>query len=535
MGRLEFRSVEPGSSREDLLPLLDLVGDARVVGLGDCTHGSREIHRMRHRIVELLAEELGFSAVVLEANLAETTRVNEYTLEGRGIPAELLPRYLPRDVCTEEMADLLQWMWTFNTSGRGRVLLAGCDMQRIETAAEVVIEQVRLLDPEFADSVAWRYERLLDADRMRWLCGMGVQTWFPTEEACGRRLRFSGYLKTEDVSDHACLWGWAGGSAGTLAHDALEGRRPRGTTGWREYDVHLDVPKSAEHVSLGCYLAGNGTAWFDGLSLEIDGKPWRNPEQIDFDLSTEELRGFWVDPRNHVTLDPAVSRTGRKSLRIEPEGLAPACETSAVQAQAMAAQVLCELEDRFPSDLAVRAFRCARAIVQAMELRTGGGDAARARTMAENIVWLLNRKPDNRIIFWSNNDHVRRGGGEIGAFLARSLGEDYLPVGFSTGSGTCLALSPRWREGHLVQPLSSPPRGSFERHLMADDSPLAILDLRNISPEDPENGWLTERRPFRNVGATSAPQQFFEERIQADFDLLVWIEETTAARSLPRT
>ena len=70
----EIRTVDPGESNEDLRPFLDLVGDARVVGLGECTHGSSEIHRLKHRLVRLLVEELGFSALVFEANLAETIR-----------------------------------------------------------------------------------------------------------------------------------------------------------------------------------------------------------------------------------------------------------------------------------------------------------------------------------------------------------------------------------------------------------------------------------------------------------------------------
>jgi erythromycin esterase-like protein len=534
MDWMEFGPDEPGSGNDGLRPLLDMVGDARVIGLGECTRGSREVHRLKHRILRLLAEELPIAAVVLEANLAEVIRVNEYVLEGRGNPPDLLRRHLYREVCTEEMAELLRWLWAFNASGKGRIALAGCDMQRIETAAEIVLEHVRGVDPELAESVEACYAQVLEVDRVRWLAGAGVQAWFPVEEARGRRLRFSGSVRTEDVTDHACIWAWAGSAEGTLAHDALEGRRPRGTTDWREYAIDLDVPADALHVSLGCFLSGNGRAWFDGLSIELDGRPWRDPARIDLDLSSEELVGFWVDPRNRAVLDPDVTRTGRPSLRVEPAGPVPECETSDVEAQVLAVQALAELTARLPTVGSAKALRCALVIVQSLEMRTGGGDASRARSMAENIEWILDRQPGTRVVLWTHNGHVARGGGDTGAFLARRLGDAYLPVGFATGEGSCLAVAPRWREGLRAHPLAPPPAESFEQRLLEIGRPRTILDLRTLEEGDPEWGWLGERRPFRNVGASSLPYEFGNQRIREDFDLLVWIERTTAARPLPQ-
>ncbi|MHC4471218.1 MAG: erythromycin esterase family protein [Planctomycetota bacterium] len=528
----EIRTVDPESGHEDLRPLLDMVGAARVVGLGECGQGSSEIHRLKHRIVEILAEELSFSRVVLEANLAETIRVNEYVLEGRWDPADLLPRHLYSGVCTEEIAAMLRWMWAFNAAGRGRIALAGCDMQRIDTATEIVKEHLRTIDPGLADSVTKRYQRVLEADRVRWLSGKGIQAWFPVEEAKGRRLRFSASIRTENVSDHACIWGWAGGAEGTLAHDALEGRRPRGTTGWREYSIDLDVPEKAVHVSLGCFLAGNGRAWFDGLSIEIEGEQWRDPERIDLDFSSPDLKGFWVDPRNRAALDADMTRTGRPSLRIEPAGPVRGFEPGDVEALTLAKQVLAELTERLSPDESAKALRCARAVVQALEMRAGGGDAARARSMAENIEWLLARDPETKVIFWTQNGQVAKRGGDTGTFLAESLGEQYVSIGFATGWGECLATAPRRRDGLHPHSLLPPPGESIERLMLGAGSPRMLMDLRTAEAADPKWGWLLERRPFRTAGASALPYEFSERRIQEDFDLLFWIERTTAARPL---
>src|SRR5262245_43295749 len=83
-------TTEAGNGFEDLRPLKEFIGDARVVALGECTHGTREVFQMKHRLVEYLASELGFTIFSIEANMPEAYRLNEYVLEGRGDPRKLV-------------------------------------------------------------------------------------------------------------------------------------------------------------------------------------------------------------------------------------------------------------------------------------------------------------------------------------------------------------------------------------------------------------------------------------------------------------
>lgn len=64
--------------------LLDAIGDARVVMLGEGTHGSAEFYAERARITQRLIDEKGFGAVVLEAAWAPTLRLNDY-VQGRSL------------------------------------------------------------------------------------------------------------------------------------------------------------------------------------------------------------------------------------------------------------------------------------------------------------------------------------------------------------------------------------------------------------------------------------------------------------------
>src|SRR5688572_33300794 len=67
---------------EDYDRLLELVGDARFVLLGEATHGTHEFYRQRAEITKRLIQEKGFTAVAAEADWPDAYRVNRY-VQGR--------------------------------------------------------------------------------------------------------------------------------------------------------------------------------------------------------------------------------------------------------------------------------------------------------------------------------------------------------------------------------------------------------------------------------------------------------------------
>jgi len=66
-------------------PLLDRIGDARIVLLGEASHGTSEFYRMRARITRALIEQKGFTVVALEADWPDAARVDRYV---RGLPPQ---------------------------------------------------------------------------------------------------------------------------------------------------------------------------------------------------------------------------------------------------------------------------------------------------------------------------------------------------------------------------------------------------------------------------------------------------------------
>src|SRR5437870_4722953 len=58
---IQLNTCEAGNGFDDLQPLKALIGDARIVSLGECTHGTREVFQMKHRLLEYLASQRGFT------------------------------------------------------------------------------------------------------------------------------------------------------------------------------------------------------------------------------------------------------------------------------------------------------------------------------------------------------------------------------------------------------------------------------------------------------------------------------------------
>src|SRR5262245_46534821 len=145
---LSIRSVTAGSGFEDLQPLKKVIGDARIVSLGESTHGSREIFQMKHRLLEFLVAEMGFTIFSIEANMPEAWRLNDYVLRGEGDPKRLIAGMSFWTWNTREVGEMVDWMRQFNASGRGRAEFTGFDMQTPDVAMEVVLRFLKRGDAE---------------------------------------------------------------------------------------------------------------------------------------------------------------------------------------------------------------------------------------------------------------------------------------------------------------------------------------------------------------------------------------------------
>ncbi|WP_328940688.1 erythromycin esterase family protein [Streptomyces sp. NBC_00250] len=123
-------STEPGGRTGDLRALSTMVGDAKVVGLGEATHGSHEFFAMKERVFRHLVEERGFTAFALEMSWSAGLRIDEYLQGGPGDPRTIAEETLAGSPWErEEFVSLIGWMREYNRRHPGhRVHFMGDDL-----------------------------------------------------------------------------------------------------------------------------------------------------------------------------------------------------------------------------------------------------------------------------------------------------------------------------------------------------------------------------------------------------------------------
>lgn len=100
--------------------------------------------------------------------------------------------------------------------------------------------------------------------------GTLMQSFLPGK-FLGKRIRFSGYIRTKDVPEKACFWMRVEQtkSQRLLSFDNMNNRPIVGTTDWQKYEIVLDVPANASKISYGALVKGTGQIWFDNLTFEV--------------------------------------------------------------------------------------------------------------------------------------------------------------------------------------------------------------------------------------------------------------------------
>jgi protein-L-isoaspartate(D-aspartate) O-methyltransferase len=141
--------------------LLERIGDARVVLLGEATHGTSEFYRMRARITRALIERKGFSIVAGEADWPDAAHVDHYVRDRDVDPKAWtafarFPTWMWRN---EEFEAFVQWLRDHNVAlpRERRVMFAGLDLYSLYTSISEVLRYLDDKDPEAARVARERY------------------------------------------------------------------------------------------------------------------------------------------------------------------------------------------------------------------------------------------------------------------------------------------------------------------------------------------------------------------------------------------
>ena len=148
--------------------LLALIGDARIVLLGEASHGTHEFYRERARITKRLIAEHGFTALAVEGDWPDAYRVNRY-IRGAREDADAeealrgfrrFPTWMWRNA---DVLDLVGWLRAHNDGlerNARRIGFYGLDLYSLGASMEAVIGYLDEQDPDAAARARARYECL---------------------------------------------------------------------------------------------------------------------------------------------------------------------------------------------------------------------------------------------------------------------------------------------------------------------------------------------------------------------------------------
>jgi protein-L-isoaspartate(D-aspartate) O-methyltransferase len=145
----------------DIDPLLERIGDARVVLIGEASHGTSEFYRMRARITRQLIIEKNFKIVAAEADWPDAARIDHYVRHRDVPPSEWeafarFPTWMWRN---EEVRKFVDWLHDHNKEKPYdfRAGFYGLDLYSLYNSARAVIDYLEDVEPDLAMVARHRY------------------------------------------------------------------------------------------------------------------------------------------------------------------------------------------------------------------------------------------------------------------------------------------------------------------------------------------------------------------------------------------
>ena len=151
----------PSIEEADLGPLLKRIGNARIVLIGEATHGTSEFYSMREGISRALITEMGFNIIAIEGDWPDAARIDHYVRHLEYPPTEWtafsrFPTWMWRN---DEVRIFVDWLRAHNASARtsARVAFHGLDLYSLHNSIRAVLRYLDDIDPETARIARVRY------------------------------------------------------------------------------------------------------------------------------------------------------------------------------------------------------------------------------------------------------------------------------------------------------------------------------------------------------------------------------------------
>lgn len=166
--------------------LIDKIGNARFVLIGEATHGTKEFYEARIEITKRLIQKKDFQAIAIEGDWPDAYRIHRYVY-GKGkandtrTPLEGFQRFPTWMWRNESIANFIKWLRDYNDkqSELKKVGFYGMDLYSLHTSIHAVIDYLKKVDPAAAKIAIQRYscfdQYSMDPQRYGYLATRGIK------------------------------------------------------------------------------------------------------------------------------------------------------------------------------------------------------------------------------------------------------------------------------------------------------------------------------------------------------------------------
>ncbi|MBB6004935.1 erythromycin esterase family protein [Arcicella rosea] len=133
---------KPALLQKQLKPIIDKIGNKRIVALGEGTHGTKEFNEIRIALIKELVEKKGFNLICFENAFGNSYYLNQMINSDRNIQ-QAIRENITSVWQTKEIESLLLWMRQYNKIHSDKIEFTGMDWNYIEYSAKIVLDELK--------------------------------------------------------------------------------------------------------------------------------------------------------------------------------------------------------------------------------------------------------------------------------------------------------------------------------------------------------------------------------------------------------
>lgn len=139
-------AIDSSGNNKDLDELVRWSDNAKIIAVGEPTHGTGDASRFKRRLLQYLVQYKGFNTFMIEDELPEAGLMNNYISTGKDTALSLLKKHFFAINRNEEMLEMIEWMRNYNQTHTNKIQFCGMDMQSVKVAVPVIIQLAKKYD-----------------------------------------------------------------------------------------------------------------------------------------------------------------------------------------------------------------------------------------------------------------------------------------------------------------------------------------------------------------------------------------------------